>query len=78
MKIEPGVIAIFPMYEKENPTQIRIIEMYADKNSYQSHLQTPHFQYYKTNTLKMVKDLKLIDMESLDKATMLEIFKKLK
>ncbi|MES2238956.1 MAG: carboxymuconolactone decarboxylase family protein [Bacteroidota bacterium] len=78
VKIEPGVIAIFPMYQKENPTQIRIIEMYADKDAYQSHLQTPHFQHYKTTTLKMVKDLKLINMESLDKETMLEIFKKLK
>lgn len=77
MKIEPGVIAIFPMYQKASPTQIRIIEIYADSEAYQSHLQTPHFQYYKTSTLKMVKDLKLIDMEGLDKETMLEIFKKL-
>jgi alkylhydroperoxidase/carboxymuconolactone decarboxylase family protein YurZ/quinol monooxygenase YgiN len=77
VKLEPGVIAIFPMYQKENPTQIRIIEMYADKATYQSHLKTPHFQHYKTTTLKMVKSLKLIDMESLDKETMLEIFKKL-
>jgi len=78
VKIEPGVIAIFPMFQKKNPTQIRIIEIYADKASYESHLQTPHFQNYKTTTLKMVKDLKLIDMESLDKETMLEIFIKLK
>lgn len=76
VKLEPGVIAIFPMYQKESPTQIRIIEMYADKATYQSHLKTPHFQHYKTTTLKMVKSLKLIDMESLDKETMLEIFKK--
>lgn len=77
VKIEPGVIAIFPMYQQENPTQIRIIEMYANKAAYQSHLQTPHFQHYKTNTLKMVKSLKLVDMNSLDKETMIEIFKKL-
>jgi quinol monooxygenase YgiN len=54
VKIEPGVIAIFPMYQKENPTQIRIVEMYANKNSYQSHLQTPHFLHYKAATAKMV------------------------
>lgn len=77
VKIEPGVIAIFPMYQKENPLQIRIIEMYADKTAYQSHLQTPHFLHYKTSTLKMVKNLKLIDMESLDAETMFEIYKKL-
>jgi 4-carboxymuconolactone decarboxylase len=77
VKIEPGVIAIFPMYEQKRPTQIRIIEMYANKEAYQSHLQTPHFQHYKTTTLKMVKSLKLLDMNSLDNETMVEIFKKL-
>ncbi|MGY0034784.1 antibiotic biosynthesis monooxygenase [Pedobacter sp. NJ-S-72] len=47
VKIEPGVIAIFPMYQKENPNQIRIVEIYANKAGYQSHLTTPHFQHYK-------------------------------
>lgn len=77
VKKEPGLIAIFPMYQQGNPTQIRIIEIYANKAGYQSHLQTPHFQHYKTTTIKMVKSLKLIDMNSLDKDAMLEIFKKL-
>jgi 4-carboxymuconolactone decarboxylase len=76
--LEPGVIGIFPMYQKDNPTQFRIIEIYANKAAYQSHLQTPNFLHYKTNTLQMVKSLKLIDMNSIDKETMLEIFKKLK
>jgi 4-carboxymuconolactone decarboxylase len=78
MEIEPGVIAIFPMFQPENPTQVRIIEIYANKMAYQSHLQTLHFLHYKTTTLKMVKTLKLIDMNSLDNETMLKIFKKLK
>lgn len=77
VKLEPGVIAIFPMYVQKTPTLIRIIEIYASKASYQLHLKTPHFQYYKTNTLKMVKSLELVDMTSVDKETMLEIFKKL-
>lgn len=29
MKLEPGVISIYPMYQKENPTQVRILEIYA-------------------------------------------------
>lgn len=78
VKKEPGVIAIFPMYQDENPTQVRILEMYANKEAYQSHLQTPHFQQYKTTTLKMVKSLKLVDMSSNDKEAMADIFKKLK
>lgn len=76
VKKEPGVIAIFPMYQKENPAQIRIVEIYANKDAYQLHLKTSHFQHYKTTTLNMVKSLKLVDMESLDKETMLEIFRK--
>src|SRR3954468_16905107 len=59
VRLEPGVIAIFPMFQKENPTQLRILEIYADKESYQAHLKTPHFLTYKTSTLKMVKSLKL-------------------
>lgn len=78
IKIEPGVIAIFPMYEQEKPTLIKIVEIYADTAAYQSHLQTPHFKHYKTATLKMVKALKLISMGAIDKAMMPEIFKKLK
>jgi quinol monooxygenase YgiN len=77
VKLEPGVIAIFPMYQKENPTSIRILEIYASKAAYEQHLKTPHFQKYKTSTLKMVKSLKLIDMEAIDAATMPSLFKKL-
>lgn len=78
VKLEPGVIAIFPMCQKENLTQIRILEIYANKISYKQHLKTPHFQKYKTSTLKMVKSLKLVDMEAIDVATMPLIFRKLK
>lgn len=78
VKLEPGVIAIFPMFEKENPTQVRILEIYASREAYESHLKSPHFQRYKTTTLKMVKSLKLVDMEAIDSETMTEIFKKMK
>jgi len=77
VRLEPGVIAIYPMFQKENPTQIRLLEIYASKAAYESHLQTPHFKHYKTTTLKMVKSLELIDMEAIDEETMPKIFKKL-
>ncbi|WP_246343548.1 putative quinol monooxygenase [Adhaeribacter radiodurans] len=77
VRLEPGVISIFPMYEKENPNQIRILEIYASKEAYESHLKTPHFQKYKTSTLNMVKSLKLIDMKAIDADTMKKIFSKL-
>ena len=77
VQLEPGVIAIFPMYQKQDPTQIRILEIYANKEAYESHLKTPHFLKYKSNTLKMVKSLKLVLMNSLDPESMKEIFHKL-
>lgn len=77
VRLEPGVICIFPMFQKENPTQIRLLEIYADKEAYASHLQTPHFKHYKETTKEMVKDLKLIDMGAIDSETMPEIFRKI-
>lgn len=77
VKLEPGVISIFPMFQKENHNQIRILEIYADKSAYVSHLKMPHFLKYKTTTLKMVKSLQLIDMEASDSITMKQIFKKI-
>lgn len=65
VKVEPGVLTLFSMQEKENPYKIHILEIYADKNAYQSHLQTAHFKKYKEGTAKMVKSLKLIDTNPL-------------
>ena len=73
---EPGVICLFPMQSAENPNLIRILEIYASEDAYQSHLKTDHFQKYKQGTLHMVKDLKLPAMEPLDPETMKLIFKK--
>lgn len=78
VRLEPGVISIYPMYQRDNPTQIRLLEIYANKAAYEAHLKTPHFQKYKTTTLKMVKALRLIDMEALDPETMPQVFSKLK
>jgi quinol monooxygenase YgiN len=78
VKLEPGVIAIYPMKTMANPIQIRILEIYANREAYEAHLRTPHFQKYKTNTLKMVKSLKLIDMNNVDSETMVDIFCKMK
>jgi len=76
--LESGVISIYPMYQKENPTEIRILEIYADRKAYESHLETPHFKQYKASTLKMVNSLKLIDMNAIDGETMPMIFNKIK
>lgn len=75
---EPGVISIFPLVQKQDPSQIRILEFYKDLDAYRSHIASEHFQYYKSHTLHMVKDLRLIDMYLIDARTMPSIFKKLR
>lgn len=62
VKLETGVIAIMPMYQKDSPNQFRILEIYKNQNAYKQHLLTPHFKYYKEETSEMVKFLKLVDM----------------
>lgn len=78
IKLEPGVIAIFPMYQREKPSQVRILEIYANRIAYEQHLETPHFREYKNSTLHMVKSLKLVDMKAIDEETLPLIFKKMR
>ena len=73
---EPGVLCLFPMQSAEDSTQIRILEIYASEEAYQSHIKTEHFQKYKQGTLHMVKSLKLPTMQPLDPETMKLIFLK--
>ena len=61
IRIEPGVLNLYAVAEKENPSHIRIFEIYADQEAYKSHLETPHFKKYKTGTTDMVKSLKLVE-----------------
>lgn len=77
VKLEPGVIVIFPMFQKDNPTSVRLLEIYASRAAYEAHIKSPHFQTYKTSTLPMVKSLKLVEMTPIDAATMPLIFRKL-
>lgn len=61
VRIEPGVLTLYAVSEKENPTHFTILEIYADSTAYRAHLQTPHFIKYKTSTKGMVKSLELIE-----------------
>ncbi|WP_235012279.1 putative quinol monooxygenase [Caballeronia catudaia] len=77
VRLEPGVLCIFPSAQRENPTQIRILEIYANRDAYNAHIRSPHFQKYKTSTLEMVKSLRLVDMHAMDTNAMPLIFKKM-
>jgi quinol monooxygenase YgiN len=61
VRLEPGVLALYSVADKENPARIFVFEMYADVEAYKAHLETAHFKKYKTATNDMVKSLKLRD-----------------
>ncbi len=61
VRVEPGVLTLYAVAEKNNPTYITILEIYADTVAYKSHLLTPHFIKYKNGTKDMVKALELVE-----------------
>ena len=70
MASEPGVIGLFSMQDKANPCKVYILEVYADREAYQAHLQTAHFKKDKEGTADMVKSLQLIDTNPMVAATL--------
>jgi quinol monooxygenase YgiN len=65
VQLEPGVLTLYAVFEKERPTHVTILEMYADRGAYEQHIKSPHFLKYKKGTEQMVKSLELIDAEPL-------------
>jgi quinol monooxygenase YgiN len=65
VQLEPGVLTLYAVSEKDNPTHFTILEIYADQEAYQSHLKTSHFVKYKTDTKDMVRSLELVDVAPL-------------
>jgi quinol monooxygenase YgiN len=61
VRLEPGVLALYAVTDKENPARIVVFEMYADTEAYKAHLETAHFKKYKVTTQDIVKSLKLRD-----------------
>ena len=60
IRLEPGVLALYSVADKENPAQVFVFEMYASVEAYKAHLETAHFKKYKA-VQDMVKSLKLRD-----------------
>jgi quinol monooxygenase YgiN len=65
LRVEPGVLTLYAVAEKNKPTHITILEIYADTTAYKAHVQTPHFLKYKTGTKDMVKALELVETDPL-------------
>jgi quinol monooxygenase YgiN len=61
VRLEPGVLTLYSVADKENPSLVFVFEIYADVDAYKAHLETAHFKKYKSTTQDMVKSLKLRD-----------------
>ena len=57
-----GVLDLYSVYDKDDPTHVTVFEIYASKDAYKSHIQTPHFLKYKATVKNMVKSLLLTDV----------------
>ena len=60
IRLEPGVLVLYAVSEKDNPTRVRVFEVYASTVAYKAHLEAPHFKKYKTVTENMIKSLRLV------------------
>ena len=61
VRMEAGVLTYYAVADKNDPSNITILEIYADSAAYKSHIETPHFKKYKETVKDMVQSLKLID-----------------
>lgn len=61
VRVEPGVLTLYAVADKDHPTRITIFEIYASMEAYNAHRETPHFKKYKSITKEMVKSLDLTD-----------------
>ena len=50
IRLEPGVLVLYAISEKDNPAHIKVFEIYRDVEAYQAHLQSAHFKKYKVAT----------------------------
>jgi quinol monooxygenase YgiN len=63
IKLEPGVLSYYAVADKEHPSHITILEIYADSAAYKSHVETAHFKKYKATVKDMVKSLELTNLD---------------
>lgn len=62
IRVEPGVLTYYAVADKADPSSITILEIYASKEAYESHIATPHFKKYKETVKNMVTHLELEDV----------------
>lgn len=61
VRVEPGVVAIYAVAEKNSPSKLWFFEMYADEAAYNAHRASPQFRKYLETTNAMIMSRRLIE-----------------
>jgi quinol monooxygenase YgiN len=61
VRVEPDVLALHAVADKERPTHVTVFEIYSSSAAYDRHRETPHFRKFFTTTQTMVLKRRLID-----------------
>ena len=61
VRVEPGVIAIYAVAERDRPNRLRFFEIYADEEAYKAHIRSPHFRKYFETTKPMIRSRTLVE-----------------
>ncbi|KWT03599.1 MULTISPECIES: putative quinol monooxygenase [Pseudomonas syringae group] len=69
VRLEPGVLSIYSVAEKDHPNRLHFFEIYADEAAYRSHIASAHFQKYVKATQSMIMSRVLIETEPVQLST---------
>ena len=61
VRVEPGVLAIYAVAERDSPSRLRFFEIYASVEAYRAHRESPHFKAYVATTAPMIRSRLLIE-----------------
>jgi quinol monooxygenase YgiN len=54
VRVEPGVLAIYAIADRDNPAKLRFFEIYASEAAFHAHIASPHFKKYVEITKSMI------------------------
>ncbi len=60
---EPGVLGMYVMTDKQDPSRFYIVEAYADEAAYQAHRASPHFQSWLKAAQDMIVSRKVVETD---------------
>jgi len=55
IRLEPGVLSIYAVAQKDRPDRFHFFEIYADDAAYRKHIESAHFRKYAELTKTMIR-----------------------